>query len=92
MLEKELRVLHLDPKATRKRLFCRLPGGGSLPHWAELEHRASKHHLHSDVLPPMRPYLLIVPFPMGQTYSKHQNTQATTEIRHIKWDVWGRIL
>jgi hypothetical protein len=30
VLEKELRVLHLDPKAAR--------GGLSLPHWAELEH------------------------------------------------------
>jgi hypothetical protein len=30
VLEKELRVLHLDPKATRRRLF---------PHWAELGHK-----------------------------------------------------
>jgi hypothetical protein len=30
VLEKELRVLHLDPKAIRRKL--------SFPHWAELEH------------------------------------------------------
>jgi hypothetical protein len=31
VLEKELRVLHLDSKAARRRL--------SLPHWIELEHQ-----------------------------------------------------
>jgi hypothetical protein len=39
VLEKELRVLQLDLKVVRRRLFfCRQPGGGSVPHWAELEH------------------------------------------------------
>ena len=33
------RVLILDPKAARRRLFCRQPGGGSLPYSAELEPR-----------------------------------------------------
>jgi hypothetical protein len=41
VLEKEMRVLHLDPKAARKRLiFHRKPGGyNSHPHRPECEHR-----------------------------------------------------
>jgi hypothetical protein len=36
----ELRVVHLDPKAARKRrsFFPRQSGGESLPRWEELEH------------------------------------------------------
>ena len=41
VLEKELRILHLDPKAGRT-LFCRQQAGGSLLHGAESEHRTSK--------------------------------------------------
>ena len=36
MLEKDLRVLYLDPQAARKRLTSREPIGGSLQHWVEL--------------------------------------------------------
>ena len=44
MVLEELRVLHFDPKAARRRLSSlgRQPGGGSLLHWVELEHRISK--------------------------------------------------
>ena len=37
MLKKELRVLHLDPQAARKRLSSRDHTGGSLQHWVELQ-------------------------------------------------------
>ena len=37
MLKKELRVLHLDPQATRKRLSSRDHTGGSLQHLVELQ-------------------------------------------------------
>jgi hypothetical protein len=38
-LEKELRVLGLVLKGTRRRLSCRQLGGGSLMYWIEPEHR-----------------------------------------------------
>jgi hypothetical protein len=42
MVLEELRVLHLDPKAARRRLCsagCRFGGwGGAVQHWAEPEH------------------------------------------------------
>ena len=51
MLEKNLRVLHLDPKAARKRLSSRdLTGGSNF-----------KAHHHNDTLPPTRPLHLIMP-------------------------------
>ena len=37
MLKKELRVLHLDPQATRKGLSSRDHTGGSLQHLVELQ-------------------------------------------------------
>ena len=38
VLEKELRVLHLNLKATwEETVLCRQPGEGSLLHWAEFE-------------------------------------------------------
>ena len=37
MLEKELRVLHFDPKAARKKLSSREGIGGSVLHLVELE-------------------------------------------------------
>ena len=39
MLKKELRVLHLDPQAARKRLSSRDHTGGSLQHWVELQNQ-----------------------------------------------------
>jgi hypothetical protein len=57
ILEKELRVLHLDTKATRRRLSSswRLSVGDL------------KVYLRSDILPPspIRPYLLTVAFHMA---------------------------
>jgi hypothetical protein len=38
VLEKELKVLHLDPKAVRRRLSSRHLGGGPLLQWEEPEH------------------------------------------------------
>jgi hypothetical protein len=38
VLERKLRVIPLDPVAARRNyLFFRQPGGGSLPHWVELQ-------------------------------------------------------
>jgi hypothetical protein len=42
------KTLHLDPKATRRRLSStgyRQPCGGSLPLWVDLKHRTSKVNL-----------------------------------------------
>jgi len=49
----------------------RQPGGGSVPHWVELEHRTSKPTPHSDALLPTRPHLLIMPIPVCQPYLNH---------------------
>jgi hypothetical protein len=65
VLEMELRVLHLDLKAARRRLECH--SGQSL----SIEDL--KACPHSDTLPLTWPYLLIVPLPMGQTYSNHHS-------------------
>jgi hypothetical protein len=46
VLEKELRVLQLNPKAAK---------GECMPHWAYFELKASTH---SDTLPLIRPHLL----------------------------------
>jgi hypothetical protein len=53
VLEKEPRVLYLDPKAIRRRL--------TLIDWVELQAQP-----HKDALPPIRPHFLIVPLPMSQ--------------------------
>jgi hypothetical protein len=51
ILEKELKGLHLDWKAARRRLSPRQLGGGP------------QSPPHSDILPPTRPHLLIEPLP-----------------------------
>ena len=60
----EPRVLHVDPKAARRRLCITV---------ARCEHiyDISKPWFYSNTLPLTRPHLLIVPLPMGQTYSNH---------------------
>jgi hypothetical protein len=65
MLERLLRILHLDPKASRKRLSSAnsqkeglIHAGHSLNIKGDL-----KACLHSDTLPPTRPHFLIVPLP-----------------------------
>jgi hypothetical protein len=63
VLEKELRVLHLDLKASGRRLFST----GSqeeypISYWAESKHRSLKTHPHCDTLYSTRPRLLIMPF------------------------------
>lgn len=62
MAQEELRFLHLYLKMARRR--------DSFPHWAEVDHRDAPKS--GDTLPP-RSNLLILPFPMGQTYSNHHN-------------------
>lgn len=53
---------------------------GSLLHWVEsLSTGGLKVHLHSDALPPTRPQLLIVPLPIGQTYSNQHTQKMLTE-------------
>jgi hypothetical protein len=56
VLEKEMRVLHLDLKATRRE--C-LPGS---------KEEGLKTHAHSDALPPARLPLLIVPLPLPRIF------------------------
>jgi hypothetical protein len=62
VLEKELRVLHLDLQAA----------GDCVPYPAQLKHRRPQRLPQSDTLPLTKPHLLIVPFPMGQEF-KHMN-------------------
>jgi hypothetical protein len=66
MMWEELRILHIDPIAARKRLSPRKLGRGSqnpLPQY----HTSSNKTIPS----PIWPHLLIVPLPMGQAYSNH---------------------
>ena len=56
VLKKELRVLHLDPKAGRRRKASKTP--------------------HSDILPPKRPHLLIMPLPGPSVYKPPQHSRA----------------
>jgi hypothetical protein len=51
MVQEELRVLRLHLRANKKRLISRELG------------MILKAHLHSDILPPTRTHLLIVPLP-----------------------------
>jgi hypothetical protein len=77
MLEKELRVLHLGPKADRRKLFSRQLGGRKLK--VPLTHPTptltlgtvtqffQQGHTYSNTYS----YLLIVPYSLGQAYSNH---------------------
>jgi hypothetical protein len=60
-LEKELRVLCLDPKEARRLSLGR----------SGAEEETFKAHPYSDTLPPTRPHLLIVSLSMGQAYSNY---------------------
>jgi hypothetical protein len=53
VLEEELRVLHLDPKAVRRRLSHGQLGGGFLLQWVEPENKekTSKTHPHNNTSP-----------------------------------------
>jgi hypothetical protein len=73
VLEKELRVLLLDPKVARRRLCSVSSQEGTLfIHWVEFEHRNLKVYSYSDIFPPLRPRLLIVPYP----WAENANTQV----------------
>jgi len=79
VLEKELRVLHLDPKAARRKFF--ICTGQSLSARGDLKARP-----HGDTLPPTRPRLLIAPLLMGHAF-KHMslwrpNLFTPVHIRH----------
>ncbi|EDL83994.1 rCG57216 [Rattus norvegicus] len=70
----EPRVLYLDPKAARRKLFHRQPGAGSLPP-PGFKHRTLKPTPKGIyILPPTWPYplrqvhFLIIPLPMSQEY------------------------
>jgi hypothetical protein len=73
VLEKKLRVLYLDLKAARRRLFSELSGQNlstrrpqSPPtKWHTFSNKATPN--------PTIPLLLIVPLSMGQAYSNHHN-------------------
>ena len=62
VVDKELKVLQLDPLATQ---------GDFVPHWYGLSIFYLKAHHHSDTLSPTRPHLLIVSLPMSQVYGSH---------------------
>jgi hypothetical protein len=83
---KEMRVLHLDPQAAED----------WIPYWVELEHQRTqilpeRWHIssHKATHIPTKPYLLIVPLPMGQAFkytslwghsysNHHKKTQGRT--------------
>ena len=70
MVLEEPRVLHLDPKAARKTVIWRQPGGGSLSTLGGAQALGDlKAHLYKDTLPLASPHLLIVPLPMGPAYA-----------------------
>ena len=70
VLEKELRVLHLDLKASRRRLSSAASQEEyPISHWAEPEHRSLKAHLYCDTLCPIRSHFLIMQLP-GPTIFK----------------------
>jgi hypothetical protein len=69
--EEELIFLHHDTTIARRLSHGHL-GEEPLSHWVEPEHRTS-HPTYT--LPPRRPHLLIVPFPIGQAYSNHHTDQ-----------------
>jgi hypothetical protein len=59
VLEKELRVLHLETKAAIRRLYSAGSQKGLKYHAGQsLSIRDLKAHPHSDILPPTRPHLL----------------------------------
>ena len=64
MVLEEPRILHLDPKAPRRRL--------SFHTGQSLNIESLKAHSHSDTLPPTRPHLPVVPLPVGQAL-KHES-------------------
>jgi hypothetical protein len=59
VLEKKLRVLHLYIEAASR---------DCVPHWHNLSIGDVKACPHSDTLHPARPYLLIMPLPLGQEF------------------------
>jgi hypothetical protein len=65
----DLRVLHLVPKATRKRL--------NLLHHRDWTPGVLKVRAHSDALPSTRPHLLIVAVQIGQAYSNHRSCYSS---------------
>jgi hypothetical protein len=63
----ELRVLHLDPEASSRKL--------SFHSAQNLSIKTSKPTPHSETLPPTRPHPLIAPLPMGQAF-KHRSPRG----------------
>ena len=72
VLRKGLRDLHFDPQTTGSELYSR-------------GHNLSKGELttyyHSDTLPATRPYLLIVPLPLGGIFSNRPSACPCTHIQ-----------
>jgi hypothetical protein len=60
VLEKKQTVLHLDLQAAERTVYHTGHNMGT---------GDFKVHSHSDILPPTRPHLLIVPFPIGQVFN-----------------------
>jgi hypothetical protein len=81
----ELRVLHLDPKATRRILSSVGSQEEALIPQARLEHTHTHTHTHSGTLTLTRPHLLIVPLLMGQAYSNHPSSPCDYGFALIFW-------
>jgi hypothetical protein len=71
VLEKELQVLHLDPKTARRKHSFAL---GRACELGALKSCLHTHTSSNKATPlPSRPDFLVVPLPMGQPYSNHDS-------------------
>jgi hypothetical protein len=75
----ELRVLHLDLKASKRRLLCRQRVSPFFSGWnLSIEPQSPPLQWHTSST---SPYLLIVPLPIGQAYSNYH----TIKLFHQHW-------
>jgi hypothetical protein len=75
MMLEEPSALHFELKASRRRLFCRQPGGDNYLLWVEPEHRRRPQspppqlHFTKQATPTLTmPHLMIVLLLMGQAF------------------------
>jgi hypothetical protein len=89
MVLEELRVLHLNLKVSRRKLFSAgsqekgplFHTGWSLNRRKDLKtHSCSEGHTSSH--PPIKPHLLIVPLPIGKAHSSHHRHASKSSDNH----------
>jgi hypothetical protein len=73
MVVEERKVLYLDPKSYRERLFSRQPGGTSSILGRVRVLGNLKTNQHSNTISPIKPCLLLLSLPMSQAYSHHHS-------------------